>query len=77
MTNPIEESMRDFAVDQLEKEASFLIQGCEDNKHDWHYNKNSDEVYCGACGAYNGEYKGMGVTLMEIHRMLKKNESNS
>lgn len=70
--NPIEEAVRDFAVKELEKEASYSIDICEDNKHQWNYNKQSDEVYCMACGSLNGEYKGLGVMLMEIHRMMRQ-----
>ncbi len=73
MTNPIDEVMRDFAVDGLNKEANhFLVAMCKHDEHDWHYNKKADEVYCTGCGGLNGEYKGMGVMLMEILRLLKK-----
>ncbi len=71
--NPTDEVMRDFAVDGLNKEASNILDViCKDDKHDWRYNKKMDEVYCTGCGGLNGEYKGMGVMLMEILRMLKK-----
>ncbi len=68
--SPLDEAMRDFATNELEKEASYHVDICD--KHDWRYNQKMDEVYCTGCGAFNGEYKGMGVMLMEIHRMLKE-----
>jgi len=67
-----DKAMRKNALDQLNKEAStILTQVCEPDKHDWHYNNKSDEVYCISCGALNGDYKGLGVMLMKITELLK------
>jgi len=66
---PIEEAVN-ILIDKkiLDTEASKCIEG---GKHSWRYNRRQDEVYCTGCGGFDAGYKGFGVTLLEIKKLLE------
>lgn len=65
MSSPIEEAMQDFAI---KREGMKCIEG---HDHNWRYSNKSDEVYCTGCGGVDAGYRGMGVTLLEIKKLLE------
>ncbi len=73
---PIEEAMRDLAEKSLNNEAGSLLCN-QDGGHMWKYNKVSDEVYCMNCGGMDAGYRGIGVTLLEIKKLLEDISSNA
>jgi len=73
--DPIDEAMKELATKSLNNEAGSMI--CiQDGGHVWRYNKHEDEVYCMSCGGVDVGYRGMGVTLLEIKKLLIDISSN-